>query len=164
MKVRSDRFGEIELSGEAVVRFADGLLGFEDQTEFVLYEPEEDHPFAWLLSTTDPRVAFAVCDPELFLAETYELTLTDLDQACLELLDGDSVRIYVIVGPSEANARPTANLKGPVIINSRSRRAKQLLLYSARLPVRQPMQPERARWSASTAPRTIVRTVTRRAA
>jgi flagellar assembly factor FliW len=163
MKVRSDRFGELELSGDAILSFPDGLLGFEDQTEFALHEPAEDRPFAWLLSTTDPHVGFAVCDPDLFLAETYELTLSELDQAALELLDGDSVRIYVLVGPPE-NARPTANLKGPVIVNTRSRRARQLLLYSARLPVRQPLQSERGRWSSSTAPRTIVRTAVKRAA
>jgi flagellar assembly factor FliW len=163
MRVLSHRFGEIEVPDEQILSVSDGILGFEDQTEFAFYAPEEFRPFAWLLSTSDPDVAFAVADPELFVVEPYELTLTDLDQASLELADGDAVRVYVIVGPPEAG-RPTANLKGPMIVNARARRAKQLLLYSARLAVRQPMLPERGRWGFSTGARTVVRAVTKRAA
>jgi flagellar assembly factor FliW len=163
MKVQTRRFGEVEVAQEAILSFPDGILGFEDQKEFALYLPEGFRPFGWLLSTRDPDLAFAVCDPEPFLTEPYGLSLTDLDQAALELLEDDSVRVYVIVGPPDAGARLTANLKGPVIVNSRARRAKQLLLYSARLAVRQPLQ-ERGIWSSAAGARTSVRTVTRRAA
>jgi flagellar assembly factor FliW len=163
MRVLSHRFGEIDFPEGQILSVPDGILGFEDQTEFALYTPEEFRPFAWLLSTNDPDVAFAVADPELFVVEPYELTLSDLDQTSLELQDGDSVRVYVIVGPPEAG-RPTANLKGPMVVNPRARRAKQLLLYSARLAVRQPMLPERGVWGFSTRARTVVRAVTKRAA
>lgn len=163
MRVLSHRFGEIDFPEGQILSVAEGLLGFEDQIEFALYTPEEFRPFAWLLSTNDPDVAFAVADPELFVAEPYELTLSDLDQASLELQEGDSVRVYVIVGPPEAG-RPTANLKGPVVVNPRTRRARQLFLYSARLAARQPMLPERSWRSLSTRARTVVRAVTKRAA
>ena len=51
-KVNTLRFGEIEVSEEDVVNFAEGIPAFEEEHEFriIPYPPGEETPYAFLQS------------------------------------------------------------------------------------------------------------------
>ena len=69
MKIQTQRLGAVEATPESFVTLPEGLIGFEDQREFVLVRPDTQTPFRWLLSFSNPELAFAVLDPRVQLLE-----------------------------------------------------------------------------------------------
>ncbi|MFN8548460.1 MAG: flagellar assembly protein FliW [Candidatus Eisenbacteria bacterium] len=139
MILRSKSLGEIEVRDEAGIYLPDGLLGFEELRQYVFLEPEEFRPFLWLVSTEEPEIGFAVADPQLFWPGLYEVPLSDSDKDILDWQAGDQLGVFVVVSVAEGGRKITANLKGPVVINSRNRLAKQVVVYNPAFSVRQPL-------------------------
>lgn len=137
MILRNKVLGEIEVKDDAVLYLPDGLLGFEDLKRFILLEVEEFQPFMWLLSVEEPNLGFAVSDPRLFFPERYDLPMSDADRDTLDLQPGDTISVFVVVSVADGGRRITANLKGPVVLNTRNRLAKQVVVYSPSYSVRQ---------------------------
>ena len=71
MKVETSRFGTINISEKEIVRFPEGLYGFEKETEFTLlpFNPNVESPMGWMLSLESYHLAFAVTDPYLSLPD-----------------------------------------------------------------------------------------------
>jgi flagellar assembly factor FliW len=137
MFLSSKALGKMEVEESAILYLPDGLLGFEDLKRYILVEVEEFVPFLWLISVEQPEVGFAIADPKLFYAPPYEVTLSESDKDCLDIQAGDPVSIFVIVSITDGGRRITANLKGPVVLNTRNRLGKQVVVYSATYSVRQ---------------------------
>ncbi len=139
MILRSRTIGQIEVAEDSVLFCTEGLVGFEDLKRFILAEPEEFLPFYWLISVDEPEIGFAIADPQLFFAERYEVPLGDSDKDALDLQPGDTVSIFVIVSITEGGSRITANLKGPMVLNTRNRMCRQVVIYNPAYSVRQPL-------------------------
>ena len=139
MQVATKHWGILEIAEDALVRFPNGLFGFEDLHTFAMIEVEEYRPFLWFLSTEDPEVGFAVADPFYFTSGPYELHLSPGDELALELEEGDTLALFVIVTLREGGRQITGNLKGPIVLNTRNRRAKQAVLYGSSYSVSQPL-------------------------
>jgi len=164
MKIQSRQLGEIEIDEESIVKLPEGLVGFEDQKRFFLIRRDEYLPFHWLISAQDPDVGFAVVDPEIFLSEPYTVVLNEADRGDLDLQEGDPVHVLVIASPAENPGQITLNLKGPLLLNPRNRVIRQLLVYSSKLPLRQPIDTA-AYWNPRVSEhRTQVRILGRKAA
>ncbi len=166
MRIRSRQLGKIDVEEDDLLLFPEGLVGFEKYREFVHYRPEKDRPFSWLVSINDPDLAFAIADPALFMTESYQLTIGEAEEDRLDLQEDDAIEVFVILSKVDRTGTMTANLKGPIVANRRSGRAKQLLLYSGRYAARQPIRfwGQRQGLARSRKPSTVVRTVRRRAA
>ncbi len=139
MKITTRHWGQLDVEEEALVRFPDGLLGFEDLHEFALIDAEEYRPFLWFLSTEDPEICFAVADPFYFTAAPYELSLSSTDEEALEVAERDTLAVFVIVTFREKERGITGNLKGPIVLNTRTRLARQNVIYGNSFPVCQPL-------------------------
>jgi flagellar assembly factor FliW len=118
--------------------FPDGLVGCPDWQRFVLMTAEdEDLPVATLASLDDASVTLMVTDPRL-VAPQFELTLSNEDRASLDLLPETSPVVYCTLSVA-SDGLITANLLGPLVVNPRTRRGRQLVLaesgYSTRHPV-----------------------------
>lgn len=137
MILRSPLLGEFQATEDSIRYFADGLMGYETLKRFALVETEEFQPFLWMVSVDDPRVAFALAEPELFYADRYDVPLGDSDKDVLDLHPGDTVSIFVLVSTLDGGRRITANLKGPVVVNDRNRLGKQVVIYNPAYSVRQ---------------------------
>lgn len=162
MRIENRQLGVIEVGQDALIRVVGGLIGFEGLERFALFGSEMSDPFLWLLSVDEPDLLFSVVDPEPFLREEYDLMLPEGDREALALSPEDHVEVYALVSPPERQGRITINLKGPLIVNPRTKLAKQLVAYSAKQPLRLPIAP-----SVSIGPRagrTTVRIMDRRAA
>lgn len=138
MNVVTTRFGTIQVSEADLLRVPDGLVGFRGQTQFVLWTDPEARGLSWLQSTTAPELAFALVVPPTALAD-YKVELRPGDRAALELEDERDARILVILNRGEGGGL-TVNLQGPVVINTRRRIARQLVLTSSRYAVRFPLE------------------------
>lgn len=140
MQVQSSRFGSFEIEDSRTLNFSQSLLGFPDSTTYVVVEVE-DTPYIWLQSVEEPDVAFLATSPFLFFP-SYDLELGDEEQATLEVDDASQVEVLTLLTVHRAGELPeniTANLLGPIVINTESRQALQLVLdnpdYSTRVPL-----------------------------
>jgi flagellar assembly factor FliW len=140
MKYRSSRFGTLDVADEAILEFPSGLLGFPDQRRYVMLDHDTDAPFKWLQSLDEPGLAFVVMDPALFHAD-YRVEYSREALAEIHADESDDMALAVILTiPSEDPGRITANLRGPLLVNPRTRLCKQLVL-SDDYPTRYPLFP-----------------------
>jgi flagellar assembly factor FliW len=139
MILQSKTMGRIEVDDGSLLYCADGLVGFEENKKYYLAEVNEYGPFLWLMSADEPDLGFAVADPQLFFPGHYEVNLGEADRDAIDLQPGDTVSIFVIVSIMEGGRRITANLKGPVVLNTRNRMCRQVVIYNPAYSVRQPL-------------------------
>lgn len=141
MRVTTDRFGEIEVSAEAVIRLPAGVIGFPRSCRYVLLDHDRHAPFKWLQSLDEPSLAFVVMDPARFKPD-YRVEVAPEELVELDLAEGDELVLLVILTiPPADPGRVTANLRGPLVINARTRLAKQLVLKDS-VPIRHPLYPQ----------------------
>lgn len=139
MIIRSSSLGEIEVNDDSMLYLPDGLLGFEELKQFAFVNVDPFRPFLWLLAADEPELGFAVADPELFFPGVYEVSLSESDKDVLDWQAGDPLAVFVLISIPEGGRRITANLKGPVVLNTRNRLAKQVVVYNPAFSVRQPL-------------------------
>lgn len=138
MIVRSNVLGTVEVPEDARLYLPDGLLGFEGLKHYVLVDDPLYEPFRWLVAAEDPAVSFAVLDPVDAWGEDYAVTLCDSDRDLLDYQVDDPLQRFVLVSISEAGDGFAADLKGPVVWNTRNRLAKQVVVYNPAYSFRHP--------------------------
>jgi flagellar assembly factor FliW len=101
----------------------------------------EESPYIWLQSVDEPDVAFLATSPFWFFPE-YDLELGDEDQQALDVADPSQLEVLTLLTVHRAGETPetiTANLLGPIVVNTENRQALQLVLdnpdYSTRVPL-----------------------------
>ena len=63
MKVKTTRFGELELDESRIISFTEGILGFPNYKKFVLLDRDNNSPFVWLQSVETEELAFVLMKP-----------------------------------------------------------------------------------------------------
>ncbi len=114
--------------GDLII-FPDGLFGFEDKKKFLPITVEEDERFLYLLSVEDENLSFLVANPFL-LNKSYSPDILEEDYSRLEADDSDSLSVYTICALKERPEDSTVNLKCPIVVNVKSRKAIQVILQS----------------------------------
>jgi flagellar assembly factor FliW len=125
------RFGDQETTADKVIAFPDGIPGFERYKRFALFEDPESDPFQWFLSIENPDLGFVVINP-LYIWPEYDPRISKDDLKSLEITSHENILIYSIVTLSEEPQNVTANLSGPILINTTNRKARQLALLDDR--------------------------------
>ena len=87
----------------------------------------EGTSFYVLQSTETVDVAFIVMNP-FEVVPNYQIKLPDATIDMLDIEQEAEVATFVVLTVKEPFAETTANLQGPIIINSNKRKGKQLLL------------------------------------
>ena len=129
------KFGEVTIERGNVLSFPYGLPGFERHRDYGLVEVEEEVPFIRLLALNEPRLAFVLVNPMLLWSE-YD---PDIGQEALQSLgigQAEHLAVYCIVTLSSEPAQVTANLRGPIFINTETMQAKQMILVDERYHTR----------------------------
>ena len=124
---------------EKILHFPDGLPGFPDLEQFILVDLREDGAFQELRGVEDPEVAMIVTVPWLFFPD-YTPVLSDAEQEELELDSEQDAVLFVPVTFDSKERQVFLNLLGPFVVNSRTRRGRQLVLTGSEYPVRAPVQ------------------------
>ena len=127
MKVYTTNFGEIEVNEETIIEFPSGILGFPDLKQYALLEVDEGSPLKWLQSLEEPAISFVVTDPNIFKPD-YSIEAWKKDLEDIEVENAIDVIVLVLVTVPTEPTKMTANLKGPVLINTENRKAKQLIV------------------------------------
>jgi flagellar assembly factor FliW len=138
MNVASTRFGTFDVPRESLLTFPSGLLGFPEWSSYVILDHDTDAPFKWLHCVEEASLAFVVIDPALF-NPNYQVTISPEARVEVGGNETDELSLAVILTvPSDDPSAMTANLRGPLLMNHRTRLCKQLVLtedYPTRYPV-----------------------------
>lgn len=126
------------IQDDVLLRFPSGLVGFPEAHEFRLYEPKDAYPLKFLQSTTQPEISFVCMDAASVMAD-YEVPLTDAEAALLDLKAPTDAMVLVLVVVPEDPRQMTANLAGPLVINTQSLTGCQLALDSRQYPLQFPV-------------------------
>ncbi len=141
MKVKTTRFGELEVNPNDIVTFSEGLLGFENLKKYFVVDPGDSTLILWLQSTEDEKVAFPIIEPKIFKPD-YIAKLLPADLNGLELESLQSAKLYSILTIPANVTEMSANLKAPVVINSAKKVGKQIVLQDSKLSVKHEMYKE----------------------
>ena len=135
MLIQTRDFGEMEIDEKDIITFVEPIFGFEDYRKYVWMEHEELNPhFVWLQSTEEPMVCFVLANPRELVPD-YEVRLPEDTAAAL----GEGGTLYfVLTVIRDPYYDSTVNLKSPVVINTQTGRAMQVILEEA-YPIRQPL-------------------------
>lgn len=142
MEINTKPYGLVNVDPANIITFENGLPGFEDMQKFVLLGNQEvDEPLVWLQSVDDEALAFVVTQPKTF-KQDYHPTIHINELEDLELKDDSEIMLYCIVVVPEDVSKMTANLKAPLVINTRNNKAKQLILNDDNYQIREYILPQ----------------------
>jgi flagellar assembly factor FliW len=133
--LKSTRFGDVELSDEAVVDFPSGLIGLPGR-RWALVPHGQDGVFVWLHSMEDPDLALPLTKPWSFFPR-YEVELSDSEAERIGVSDPAEADVWVTVRAAEEAENFSANLRAPIIISGG--RGFQVINEADDAPVRAPL-------------------------
>ena len=138
MKLTTTRFGSVEVAETEILYFPIGVLGFPDVRRYVVLNHDRESPLKWLQAVEKPELAFPLISPTDVVVD-YHVTISPDDLAMLALDTTADLVVYVIATiPNDAPAKTTANLKAPIIVNPRTKLARQVLVGED-YPIRYPL-------------------------
>lgn len=133
MKIGTRKFGEIIIDEKKILTMPEGLPGFPGFDRYVLLEDEKTAPFCWLQSLDEPDLALVIMDPLVFMPD-YKLGLEAFikDRKWTGVKEEDLL-VYVVVNISgeDEDKKITANLMGPLVMNSKNNEVIQVVLSDA---------------------------------
>lgn len=136
MKIETTRFGTLDIDEAVIIQMTKPVLGFEEYRRYVLVETQDFEPFKWFQSVDNPDLAFVIVNPLMFFPD-YALEVNPKEIEELDIADVADIVTYTIVTIPSDYRRMTANLQGPILINTRTRLAKQLVMVNSRHNIRQ---------------------------
>ncbi len=120
-RVIQTRIGRRVIELDKTLYFPHGLIGFEDQREFVLLQIKGDSPFLILQSVNSPKVGLLVADPYSFTTK-YEIKVGEAEQKILRLKNIRQLAVLVTVSiPPNEPEKTALNLSGPILVNYEAR-------------------------------------------
>lgn len=120
-----------------VIELVEAMPGFPERTRFALVRLDEDGVLCSLKSVEDPDLRFLVVPPTVFFPD-YAPVIDDATVSALQIERAEDVLVLVVVNPGDRASNATANLLAPVVVNTVSRQATQVVLGED-LPVRAPL-------------------------
>lgn len=134
---QTSRFGEITYKNTDIIRFVKPILGFNEQSQYVMITRPESEPFKWLQSLEDPNICFVLIDPRLVI-DQYSIEVSQHD---IKLLDGttaqEDYKIYVIASVPRGHPElMSVNLQGPIVIFVKRLTALQMVLNNPEYEIR----------------------------
>jgi len=138
MQIDTLRFGLVEVDETKTIKFEDGIPGLEEFREYALLQFEDSYPIIWLQSVSERGICLPVLDT-FAVFPNYVFDLDEADVKTLNLKNPDELHVVSVVVIPEDIQGMTANLAAPVIINTVTGKAKQVVLsgteYNVRVPV-----------------------------
>jgi len=136
MLVETAVLGKIDIDEGGVLHFPDGLYGFEGKGDYALITREdEDITLMWLQALDSPAPCFVVFNPAE-IAEGYAPKLENTDLRQLEVGSEDELSFLAIAVVPEDISQISVNLKSPIAINSRIKKARQVILSGQDYPIK----------------------------
>ncbi|MBF8272946.1 MAG: protein of unknown function DUF180 [Magnetococcales bacterium] len=137
MEVHGTRFGTLSFDADDIIQVEDGLLGFPMSRRYIMFPYSDDSSFFWLQSVDEPEISFIVVNPFDFFSDL-EFEIADEDAEAIKLQKSEDIEMFTLVTIPEGHPEDMrTNLAGPVVVNTKTRLGRQILLgqYSPRQPL-----------------------------
>jgi len=119
---------------DAILSFPAGLIGFPALKAFRLFEPRDSYPLKFLQAVDRKDISFTCVDVQAIKPD-YVVPLSDEDARSLALHEPADAMVLALLAIPEDPARMTANLAGPVVVNTRTLQARQIVLNIDQYPL-----------------------------
>lgn len=139
LSVPSEVLGPLTVAPADVLTFEHGVLGFPACQRFVLL-PAGRPALYWLQSVEHAALTFLLVDP-FALVPGYALDLATVEggEALADASPADVIALAILTLPATRAELPTANLQGPLVLDLRSRRGRQVVVTAGAYGLRHPV-------------------------
>ena len=128
MKIETRDFGNIDIDERDVITFTQSIFGFESYKKFVIINDISiGTDIMWLQSLENKNICFVVFNP-YSVCEDYSPTITKDYLNKVDAQSEESLSYAVIAVIPENIKNTTVNLKSPIIINHKNKKAIQVIL------------------------------------
>ena len=144
MHIETRRFGTLEIDDDAAFDVSSGIPGFPEMRHVALlgagtmpgHENDDDYSMYWLQDLDDGDLSFLCIVPWVAFPD-YDI---EIDERSLGIADQTDIRVLSLVTTrrEEGLALLTANLRAPLVVDTRARRLQQVILSDSRWPIRAP--------------------------
>jgi flagellar assembly factor FliW len=124
------RFGAMDIDDSKAIHFPTGMIGFPQETLFVLLEGKPGRAVSYLQSLRTPGLAFPVIDGGTIGDNYPQPTPTELASAVG--IEMQEPAVLVVVAANGSPPTLFANLLAPIIVDAGERRAAQVVLDPVR--------------------------------
>ena len=135
MKVKTSRFGELNVVKDQIFRFPEPIAGFETDRRYIIFQTDETSEIYWLQSLDNPEVAFIVTKVDK-MVKGYNVPLNKEHVATLKIKEPSDAEIFVMLVVDRENNKVTANLLGPIVLNVKARRGMQIIMQNSDYSIR----------------------------
>ena len=135
MIVKTSRFGDKDVPDDALLVFPEGVIGFRDATRFVMFECSDDGIFKWLQSCDRPELAFVICEANIIMP-SYQILIGEKERQLLKLAKPEDAVVCLILVIPKNPADATANLLGPLVMNTETRMGIQVVVVNPQYSTR----------------------------
>lgn len=120
VEVETKMYGTMQVSIKQKIIFEEGLYGFEKLSVFYLLDTEDGGPFYYLQSGEDKDLLFILINPYIFKKDfVLDVRKEDLNKIGISKEeDAEKMLVFSIVTILENSKGMTANLLGPILINT----------------------------------------------
>jgi flagellar assembly factor FliW len=136
--IKTNVFGDIHYTEKDIILFPEGIIGFEDKSQYIIYTKAGYEPFLWLICITDSSIFLPIIDPYLVMPD-YEASSNNGELQSIGLDNVHSGKVFSIVTVGRDIHQVTTNLRGPIIINENRSLGKQIILSESEYSLKQPM-------------------------
>lgn len=135
MLVNTAVLGPMEVAGEQIFSMPEGPYGFDLGGEFALVKQEdEDVTLMWFQSANGELPCFVVFNP-FDIIDGYDPVIEGPDLKALGCREDDKLEFLVIAVIPDDITKITVNLKSPIVLNSRTKIARQVILSNKNYPI-----------------------------
>ena len=135
MTINKVNFGEIEVQENDIITFDQPIYGFEENKRYVfMMDDSLNGEFIWLQSVDDGGLCFVMANPNILSIEYNPVFSEDISG----VIGKGTYEMWLIMVVTDDFKDSTVNLKSPVIINTTTGVAAQIILEQD-YPVRHPI-------------------------
>jgi len=135
MIIKTKFLEKIEVSDKDIVTFDEGIPGFLDMHSFAVINDSKNTFISYMQSLDEENVCFIIMPP-VFIERDYDIEISDSTVQKLEIKKPEDVKLYAILTIPGNFKDATANLKAPIVVNTKNNKAVQEILDDDRYGIR----------------------------
>lgn len=143
MIIQTKYLGEVEINQDKIIKFPQGILGFEFHREFIILNILNNDNFKILQDLKNPNIAFFIINPWDFYND-YIVDIADEELGKIGIYPNreNDMLISNIVTLGKIFQESTVNLLAPIVINMANREGRQFILNEVKYTTRHRLFPE----------------------
>lgn len=138
MKIETKFFGTQEVNEENIINFEHGIPGFENFHRFIVSNYNDNGPFLVMQSVEKADLAFVLIALENIIPG-YSIDLSNELAAEIKLEKSEDAAVVAIVNIPGELAGATVNLAAPIILNTKVKLGKQIILNNPAYGLKHPL-------------------------